>query len=431
MLFGKSKKDNRVVLIGLDGVPYELIVQFIEAGILKNIGEIAEKGIISKMNSSVPDVSSVAWSSFNTGCDPSHHGVFGFMDFDRDYNMYFPNFLSLKKQTLWEKLAEYNKKSIVINIPHTYPVRPFDGMIISGFISVDLKKSIHPPSLLDTMQKFKYMIDIDIPDEEDYDKKRDIIMDRIFAVLEARIKLIRHLFKRKDWDLFLGVITETDRLHHYFFDSFETETKWSSQFREVYSMIDNMVGEIYDSSNTENFFLMSDHGFTTTKKDLLINNILINEGLLKLKKPNSPITDLDPDNTKAFSLDPARIFLNDERFSKGCIKEKKDKDKVIEYLIDTLSGLKYEDRDVFMHIFRKEELYSGPLTNLSADILLVPNHGFDPKGTLRDKEVFILPKLSGMHTYDNAFFISNSKTELPENFNVQDPHWILFSRLKT
>lgn len=430
MLFGRSKKDNRVVFIGLDGVPYELIMKYMDNGIMKNTKKIVDNGIISKMNSSIPEVSSVAWSCFNTGYDPSHHGVFGFMDFDKDYNMYFPNFLSLKKQTLWEKLADYNKRSTVINIPHTYPVRPFNGLIVSGFISIDWKKSIHPPSLIPVLEKFKYKIDIDIPNTEDEEQKLDLIMERIFSVLQARIKTIKNLFKKKDWDAFFGIITETDRLHHYFFDSYESESKYSEQFSEIYSMIDSMIGFLYDYANTENFFIMSDHGFTKTKKEVLINNILINEGLLKLKKPNSPITDLDPDNTKAFSLDPARIFLNDERYANGTLNDEKEKEKIIEYLMEIFSELEHDNERVFMKVLRREEVYNGPLAKHGADLLLIPNYGYDPKGSLRERDVFMEPKLNGMHSYDNAFFIAGSEVDLPENFSVKDPHWVLLSKVK-
>ncbi len=428
MLFGKSKRDTRAVFIGMDGVPFELIEKYMNDGTMKNLKAIADTGLFTKMKSSVPDISSVAWSCFNTGYDPSHHGIFGFMDLDRDYNMFFPNFLSLKKQTLWEKLADYNKKSTVINIPQTYPVRPFNGSIISGFISIDWKKSIHPSSLLPLLEKLGYKIDIDIPDTDDYELKREKIMEEIFRVLSARINTIKQLFRKRDWDLFIGVITETDRLHHYFFDSFDDNDKWTQSFCEVYSMIDEMIGELAEQAGTENFYIMSDHGFTVAKKEVLINNILIKEGLLKLKKPDAPVTGLDPENTKAFSLDPARIYINDKRFSKGFVKE--DKDKITDYLAEIFSGLEYEGKRVFMNVFRRNDIYKGPLAELGADLLLVPNYGFDPKASLRQRDIFVDPKLNGMHSYDNAFFVSKTRLELPDGFSVKDPHWILFSKVK-
>ncbi len=429
MIFGKTRKENKAVFIGMDGVPWELIKKYSEEGILKNIKALSSAGMLTKMKSSVPDVSSVAWSSFNTGYDPSHHGIFGFVDMDRDYNLFFPNFLSLKKQTLWEKLADYNKKSTVINIPHTYPVRPFNGSIISGFISVDWKKSVHPPDLMPVLEKLNYRIDIDISDEQDDEKKREMIMEDIFLVLSSRIAAIRHLFKKSDWDLFIAVITETDRLHHYFFDSFEKEDKWSSDFRQIYRMIDEMVGELAELSGQDNFYLMSDHGFAPVKKEVLINNILINEGLLKLKNPaGKSITDIDPENSKAFSLDPARIYINDERFSKGSLRA--DREKITGYLSGVFSDLEYEGKKVFKHVFRREEIYQGPLAVSGADLLLIPDHGFDPKGSLRSREVFMEPRLRGMHTFDNAFFASRTGMEIPEGFSVKDPHWIIFSKVK-
>ncbi len=50
------------------------------------------------MRSTLPDVSSVAWSSFITGKNPGEHGIFGFMEIDRhSYDYIFPSFISLNE----------------------------------------------------------------------------------------------------------------------------------------------------------------------------------------------------------------------------------------------------------------------------------------------------------------------------------------------
>ncbi|GAG48050.1 unnamed protein product, partial [marine sediment metagenome] len=80
------------------------------------------------MKASLPEISSVSWTNFMTGTNPGTHGIFGFTDFKTDsYDLCFPNFLDLKKETFWDKLGEQRKKCIIINQPSTYPARKING----------------------------------------------------------------------------------------------------------------------------------------------------------------------------------------------------------------------------------------------------------------------------------------------------------------
>ena len=71
---------QRVLIIGLDGVPYGMIKDLAEAGVMPNMAKLISQSVFKKMTSSIPEVSSVAWSSMITGTNPGRHGVFGFMD---------------------------------------------------------------------------------------------------------------------------------------------------------------------------------------------------------------------------------------------------------------------------------------------------------------------------------------------------------------
>ena len=59
-----ASNSNRLVIIGLDGMPYRLIKDLAENDVMPNTRAIIEKGVFSQMESSIPDISSVAWSYF-------------------------------------------------------------------------------------------------------------------------------------------------------------------------------------------------------------------------------------------------------------------------------------------------------------------------------------------------------------------------------
>ncbi len=168
-LFSKKK---RAVLIGLDGVPFTLLQRLIEEGVTPNLGCIAAAGDNSfrQMDASLPEVSSVSWSSFMTGANPGRHGIYGFMDLKpNSYRMYFPSYPDLRVEPIWDTLGKEGKRSVVINLPGTYPARPHNGVLVSGFVAIDLRKAIYPVSILPTLEKLGYRIDVDTSKGTDAD----------------------------------------------------------------------------------------------------------------------------------------------------------------------------------------------------------------------------------------------------------------------
>ena len=73
--------NQRCCVIGLDGVPYSLLTDYLQEGLLPNVQKILSAGFrLHQMDASIPDVSSTSWTSFMTGVNPGEHGIYGFMD---------------------------------------------------------------------------------------------------------------------------------------------------------------------------------------------------------------------------------------------------------------------------------------------------------------------------------------------------------------
>jgi len=141
----KANRHPRVILIGLDGTPYGLIQQLINNGIMPNLGRLMRDGQCVPMRSSLPPVSSVAWSSVITGSNPGKHGIFGFTDLEPMSCKYkFPMLSDLKAEPFWETLNRRGIKTVVINVPATYPAPQVDGLLISGFVVPDFEHAVYP-----------------------------------------------------------------------------------------------------------------------------------------------------------------------------------------------------------------------------------------------------------------------------------------------
>src|ERR1035441_3585983 len=88
--YGKATFE-RAVILGFDGMDPELADRFMKEGRLPNLAKLRDKGTFSKLRTTFPPISPVAWSTFMTGVNPGKHNIYDFLA--RDTSNYLP-FLS-------------------------------------------------------------------------------------------------------------------------------------------------------------------------------------------------------------------------------------------------------------------------------------------------------------------------------------------------
>ncbi|MBW1907395.1 MAG: alkaline phosphatase family protein, partial [Deltaproteobacteria bacterium] len=163
----KSAMTKKVVILGLDGMDPGLTTKFMREGRLPNFQKLAEHGVFRPLDTSVPSMSPVAWSTFSTGVDASHHCIYDFLT--RDPCTYAPVLSSTdigsakkvlnigrflvplgkpkmkllqKSQHFWKLLGDKNIFSIIQRVPITFPPVPFkNGLLLSGMCVPDLRGS--------------------------------------------------------------------------------------------------------------------------------------------------------------------------------------------------------------------------------------------------------------------------------------------------
>ena len=415
------KNKKRIVIIGLDGIPYRLIENLSNNNLMPETKKLTEKGVFRQMESSIPEISSVAWSSMITGKNPGEHGIFGYTDIPLGtYRLSFPNFTNLKAAPFWQRNT--GRKYIIVNVPSTFPVSPLNGIHISGFVSLDLERSVYPQSLIPKLKELNYKIDVDSSKAH---KSIDMFLTDLDKTLKARIAAYRYLWDKEDWDTFMLVFTGTDRLSHFLWDAYENENhEYHSTFLDHFRQIDNVIGEIASKlSKDDTLILLSDHGFELLEKEVNINFLLRKKGFLKLK-PESKRNFADIDHgTKAFALEPARIYINlKNKYPRGSVNES-EYDTLIGELIEIFQDLEFEERKIIKKIFRKEEIYKGPYTNQAPDIVLIPNKGFNLKAGINASELFEKGIFTGKHTQHDAFLLITNCREkdiIPDKPTVSD-----------
>jgi len=80
---GDAPADGRkVIILGYDGLDYDLTQKLIAEGRLPNFARLAAANGLQKLGTSIPPQSPVAWSDFITGKDGGTHGIFDFVHRD-------------------------------------------------------------------------------------------------------------------------------------------------------------------------------------------------------------------------------------------------------------------------------------------------------------------------------------------------------------
>ena len=156
---------KRLIIVGLDGQDPRVTDRYLQAGKLPNFRRLAESGSYSRLRTTFPSVSPVAWSSFSTGTNPARHNIFDFLD--RDRRTYLPTTVldahrrrpigfsasavsafrsrsrtcdcSGNRRPFWSVLGEHGIWSTILRVPITFPPDRFYGAQLSAMSVPDLR----------------------------------------------------------------------------------------------------------------------------------------------------------------------------------------------------------------------------------------------------------------------------------------------------
>jgi predicted AlkP superfamily phosphohydrolase/phosphomutase len=396
----------RVFVLGLDGVPCSYLRAETAAGRLPNLAALFGEGNLVPMRSSLPTVSSTAWTSFFTGQDAGGHGVFGFMDCRAEsHEFYFPNLEHVTAPTLWDILERSGKRSIVLNVPGTYPARRLNGVLVSGFVAPSIERAVYPPELLPRLQAMGYRIDLDAWASRGSFEA----LDRdLFETFDSRKRAIRTLLREEDWDLFVGVVTETDRLYHFHWNAMEAgDGRVTDLFHRFHAAIDEFVGWLVEElPEGAELIIMSDHGFTTERLNVNTNAWLRERGYLAFDDAEPKDLSTISSRSTVYSLAPGRFYINRAGMRPRGTVSPKQVDSVLERLVSDLQGFTDPQTDelVYDELILRDDAYHGPQATRGPDATLTFRPGYELKASAGGTDVFGPPAegLAGMHTYEDS-----------------------------
>ncbi|AFZ74387.1 alkaline phosphatase family protein [Natronobacterium gregoryi] len=433
---------DRAFVFGIDGVPWNLLRKWIDAGELPAFRRLREDGVAAPLESTMPPTTPTAWPTIATGARPDNHGIYGFQKLQHDYTQEMNTSTDRKRPALWDRLSP----AVVGNVPMTYPADEIDGTMVSGMISPSVNERFaHPSDLADE-------ITAEIPDYRiglnwyDYAGEERQFQDDLHSLVAARRALMDRLMAIDDWRLFFFVFTAPDRLQHLIWEE--------DIILDHYKQFDDVLADVleYVDERDANLFVASDHGFGPISKFVHLNVVLEQDGFLSRKDRSATgsslaqlgvtksnvlgtlkrvgidekrfvqslpkglvdglaeqvpgdhgLYDVDFEETIAFAHGPSYVYVNDtDRFEAGTVAPanvdsvKRELRAAFEDVIDPDTG------DRVLSVSDGDDVF--PADDASPDLVVVGEDGYEEKTKLDDDVFAPAGTKAASHRSEGVFF---------------------------
>jgi predicted AlkP superfamily phosphohydrolase/phosphomutase len=280
------------MVIGLDGVPWELLCRWAGEGHLPTLARLIEEGVAGPLRSTMPPTSGPAWSSFLTGKNPGKTGIYDFL-YRRPGTYVFPpvNAAMRSGKSLWSLLSEEGKRVAVVNIPISYPVEQVNGVLISGWMTPYFAKDFTwPPGLGAELDREvgDYRI---YPAETFAESRKEGFFRACDELLDLLTRTNLYLMRREPWDFFMAVYFDTDRILHQLWHYLDEGHPWrraggdlSAPVLRYFRRLDADIGRLIEEAGPHTrVMIMSDHGMGTAARFIVLNNLLLELGYIRLR----------------------------------------------------------------------------------------------------------------------------------------------------
>ncbi len=214
----------------------------------------------------------------------------------------------------------------------------------------------------------------------------DLFLEDMEFTVEGYRKLL-HRMLEEDFDLYTQIFYFTDRAGHmlwYNIDEghplYEPENahRFEKAMRDVYQKMDTIVGEVWEKLDEDTLFIvLSDHGFSSFRRQINYNTWLWQQGLLSLKGRSQSKTleqlfdkdvqavdvfsGIDWSRTKAWAMGLGSIYINVVgREPQGIVMPGEEYDAVVKQIKEGLEGLidpETGERPIF-RVYHRDEIYT-------------------------------------------------------------------------
>jgi predicted AlkP superfamily phosphohydrolase/phosphomutase len=416
-----------LLVVGLDGATLDLVRPWVAAGRLPVLADLLARGAWGPLRSTLPAATFPAWTSLVTGVNPGRHGLLDFTErIPGTYRVRFVNGSYRRAPALWTRLSHAGRRVAVVTVPATYPPEPVEGVMVSGFdspLATAIDGSfVHPRALYADIRRLVGRVPFaDFQEVATGPAWHATALERLLDGIRRRTALVHALLRREPVDALMVVYGESDTVAHHFWRFHDLRSPryapgpFGDAVGRVYEALDAALGSVLAGLPAETTVaIVSDHGSGGASDRVVhLNRRLAACGLLAFRQPSAggraagwvraqalravparwqgPLlrrlpaaagrleglhrfAGIDWSRTVAYSeeLDyHPSVWLNVRGREPEGILAAADYEPARAHVADVLQSWRDESgQPIVAHVWRREELYSGPHVERAPDLVL-------------------------------------------------------------
>jgi predicted AlkP superfamily phosphohydrolase/phosphomutase len=135
--------DGKVLLLGLDGLDWDLILPWLRAGTMPNLDRLMKSGSWGVMETIVPTLSPLIWTSIATGVTPDRHGILDFVERDPARGVMVPvTGRSRRVPAIWNIASALGRTVSVVGWWGSWPADRVNGLMVSDRLYYTLTQGL-------------------------------------------------------------------------------------------------------------------------------------------------------------------------------------------------------------------------------------------------------------------------------------------------
>jgi predicted AlkP superfamily phosphohydrolase/phosphomutase len=452
----------RLMVIGLDGATYDLLVPWADSGRMPNLARLMATSARAVVNSTRPYITPVAWTTFQTGCDPHEHGILDYRYLDHRHRRLLLNHAGrICRPTLFDAVSAAGGPVVSLNLPMTFPApSSVQGIVVGGLDSPSIDAALAPyPKFAERLRSTGAHFDL-----ATVWRRKPTTFDELAAGIDETDAVFRGQAvaagvadNLTDWQLMIVQLQVLDSLQHrcwQWLDPRErsTDELWVSKTQQALRALDDCLGELMElaARRSAAVVAVSDHGFGPFRGKINLAEILSRAGLLRwprgaaaagyylrngvwrlrkflyrrlkpgastaqLRRPLDTLLPIDWRHSTALALHGnlgGLIYLNtQDRFATGPLKTSRQRDLALADVVHAFQVATHPETGerLFVEVFGTAERFNiDPVQKLWPDVVAIPAAGFHTrhKFDARPQVVRSDPAMAATHRLEGVLLLN-------------------------
>jgi predicted AlkP superfamily phosphohydrolase/phosphomutase len=289
------KTVDRLVVLGLDGATWSVLDPMRQRGLMPNLDAFLAGAASGTLRSTIPPVTTAAWTTMMTGCGPARHGVFDHRYYDAaEGRMKVNHSGRIRVPTVWHLLSGTGRSVVSLNLPGLYPPLKVRGIVVSGM------DAPHLEAALSAAPEFGARLKVEAPGYGlGYFWKR---APQSLEELKTNARLTADSFRGRaeggwladrivtDWSVLMVQFQNLDPFQHRVWPYLNVDETgvdlpdWNNAAGEVIRGLDEAIGRLCELAEQRRAAVMmvSDHGFGPCLGRIHVNRVLVEAGVARL-----------------------------------------------------------------------------------------------------------------------------------------------------